>query len=113
MLCGGPVELIKAGFETLVEAGYAPGDGVLRVPARAEADRRPDLRGRHRQHELLDLEQRRVRRVRDAARRSSPTRRKQAMKRDASTRIQTGEYAKELHPREPRRRADAARRAAA
>ena len=24
MLCGGIVELIKAGFETLVEAGYAP-----------------------------------------------------------------------------------------
>ena len=48
-------------------------DGLLRVPARAQADRRPDLRGRHRQHELLDLEQRRVRRVRDRARRSSPT----------------------------------------
>ena len=30
-------------------------DGLLRVPARAEADRRPDLRRRHRQHELLDL----------------------------------------------------------
>ena len=49
-------------------------DGVLRVPARGEADRRPDLRGRHRQHELLDLQQRRVRRVRDRARRSSPPR---------------------------------------
>ena len=24
MLCGGAVELVKAGFETLVEAGYAP-----------------------------------------------------------------------------------------
>ncbi len=24
MLCGGLVELIRAGFETLVEAGYAP-----------------------------------------------------------------------------------------
>src|SRR3546814_6980340 len=24
LLCGGAVELIKAGFETLVEAGYAP-----------------------------------------------------------------------------------------
>ena len=24
MLCGGLVELIKGGFETLVEAGYAP-----------------------------------------------------------------------------------------
>ena len=24
MLCGGAAELIRAGFETLVEAGYAP-----------------------------------------------------------------------------------------
>ena len=40
------------------------GDGLLRVPARGEADRRPDLRGRHRQHELLDLQHGRVRRVR-------------------------------------------------
>ena len=36
-------ELIKAGFDTLVEAGYAARDGLLRVPARDEADRRPDL----------------------------------------------------------------------
>ena len=69
VLCGGIVELIKAGYETLVEAGYAPGDGLLRVPARDQAHRRPHLRGRHRQHELLDLEQRGVRRVPDRARR--------------------------------------------
>lgn len=43
VLCGGLVELIKAGFETLVEAGYAPEDGLFRVPARSEADRRPHL----------------------------------------------------------------------
>jgi hypothetical protein len=36
------------------------GDGLFRVPARGQADRRPDLRRRHRQHELLDLEQCRV-----------------------------------------------------
>ena len=41
-----------------------PRDGLFRVPARGEADRRPHLRGRHRQHELLDLQHRRVRRVR-------------------------------------------------
>ena len=40
------------------------GDGLFRVPARGEADRRPDLRGRHRQHELLDLQHRRVWRIR-------------------------------------------------
>jgi hypothetical protein len=39
-------------------------DGLFRVPPRGEADRRPHLRGRHRQHELLDLQHRRVRRVR-------------------------------------------------
>ena len=39
------------------------GDGLFRVPARGEADRRPDLRGRHRQHALLDLQHRRVRRL--------------------------------------------------
>ena len=43
VLCGGLVELIRAGFETLVEGGYAPGNGLFRVPARSEADRRPDL----------------------------------------------------------------------
>ena len=51
--------------------GLRAGDGVLRVPARAQADRRPHVRGRHRHHELLDLEQRRVRRVHLRGRRSS------------------------------------------
>jgi hypothetical protein len=50
------------------------GDGVFRVPARGEADRRPHLRGRHRQHELLDLQHRRVRRIPSPARASSPPR---------------------------------------
>ena len=81
-------------------------DGVLRVPARAQADRGPDLRRRHRQHELLDLQQRGVRRVRhrpahhhrgdqegdEAGPEGHPDRR----------------VRQELHPREPRRRAHAA-----
>src|SRR5258706_14385791 len=29
VLCGGCVELVKAGFDTLVDAGYAPGKGYL------------------------------------------------------------------------------------
>ena len=29
VLCGGLIELIRAGFETLVEAGYAPRNGLL------------------------------------------------------------------------------------
>ena len=60
VLCGGLVELIRMGFETLGRGRLRAGDGLLRVPARGEADRRPDLRGRHRQHELLDLQHRRV-----------------------------------------------------
>ncbi len=44
VLCGGATALVQAGFETLVEAGYRPGDGLLRVPARAEAHRRSDER---------------------------------------------------------------------
>ena len=38
------------------------GDGVLRVPPRGEADRRPDVRGGDRRDALLDLRHRRVRR---------------------------------------------------
>ena len=74
VLCGGLTALIQAGFETLVEAGYAPGNGLFRVPARGQADRRPDLRRRHRQHALLDQQHRRVRRHHAPARASSPTR---------------------------------------
>ena len=64
VLCGGLVELIRAGYETLVERRLRARDGLFRVPARGQADRRPHLRGRHRQHELFDLEHRRIRRVR-------------------------------------------------
>src|SRR3954453_13502009 len=72
VLCGGLSALIKAGFETLIEAGYPPGmgdlgrlpagDGVLRVRPRGEADRRPDLPGRPRLHALQHQQHRRVRR---------------------------------------------------
>src|SRR5262245_43773962 len=41
-----------------------PRDGLFRVRARGEADRRPHLRGRHRHHELLGLQHRRIRRIR-------------------------------------------------
>ena len=42
--------------------GLRAGDGVLRVPPRGEADRRPDVRGGDRRHALLDLRHGRVRR---------------------------------------------------
>ena len=68
VLCGGTRRADQGRLRDAGRSRLRAGDGVLRVPARAEADRRPDLRRRHRQHELLDLQQRRVRRVRDAAR---------------------------------------------
>ena len=58
VLCGGASELVQAGFETLVEAGYDPRDGLLRVSARAQADRRLDVREGPRGDALLDLQHR-------------------------------------------------------
>ena len=43
VLCGGLSELIKAGFETLVGCRLSARGRLLRVPARGEADRRPDV----------------------------------------------------------------------
>ena len=63
VLCGGTEELVKTGFEVMVEAGYAARAGLLRGAARAQADRRPDVRGRHRPDELLGVRHRRVRRL--------------------------------------------------
>ncbi len=65
VLCGGAVELVKMGFETLTEAGYAPEMAYFECLHELEADRGPDVRRRHRQHELLHLQQRGVWRVRD------------------------------------------------
>src|SRR3954447_6871970 len=73
VLCGGTEELVKVGFEVMVEAGLRPQrgdfgggpvpprDGVLRGAARAQAHRRPDVRGWHRPDELLGERHRRVR----------------------------------------------------
>ena len=78
VLCGGVTELVRAGYETLVGRRLRPAAGVLRVPARAQADRRPDVREGDRRDALLDLEHRRVRRpdARQARdRRADPRRR--------------------------------------
>ncbi len=61
VLCGGVSELVSAGYETLVDAGYDPAR-VLRVPARAQADRGPDVREGHHRDAPLDLQHGRVRR---------------------------------------------------
>ena len=62
VLCGGLTELIMASYETLVGRRLPAGVGLLRMSPRSEAHRRPHLRGRHRQHALLHLGHRRIRR---------------------------------------------------
>ena len=62
VLCGGLTSLVQAGLRDAGRRRLPARDGVLRVPARGEADRRPHVRGGHRRHALLDLRHRRVRR---------------------------------------------------
>ena len=71
VLCGGASQLVMYGFETLVEAGLPARGRLLRVPARAQAHRRPHDRGRHRQAALVGLRHGGVRRLRLRARASS------------------------------------------
>ena len=63
VLCGGVTELIRAGLRDARRCGVPARDRLLRVPPRAQADRRPDLGGRPLLHALLDLGHRRVRRL--------------------------------------------------
>ena len=62
VLCGGVTAADPARLRDARRGRLPAGDRLLRVPARAEADRRPDLRGRDRADALLDLRHRRVRR---------------------------------------------------
>ena len=95
VLCGGVSELVQAGYETLVDAGYDPQAGVLRVPARAEADRRPDVREGHHRDAFLDLQHGRVRRPSRAASGSSPKTTRQAMRGGCSARSSQAKFARE------------------
>ena len=54
----------QGGIRHARRRGLPARDRLLRVPARAQADRRPDLGGRPLLHALLDLRHRRVRRLR-------------------------------------------------
>ena len=63
VLCGGTEELVKTGLRRHGRGGLRARDGVLRGAARAQADRRPDVRGRHRADELLGVRHRGVRRL--------------------------------------------------
>ncbi len=58
VLCGGLTALIHRRFRDPGRGRLCAGDGLFRVPARGQADRRPDVRGRHGQHALLDLQHR-------------------------------------------------------
>ena len=94
VLCGGVTALVKAGFETLTGRGLPARDGVLRVPARAQADRGPDVPGRHAVHALLDQRHRRVRRLHPRA----PDRHRRDPGRDAADprrQVQDGTFARE------------------
>ena len=64
VLCGGITSLIKAGWEVAGRGRLSARSRLLRVPERDEADRRPDVRGRHGAHALLDQRHGRVRRLR-------------------------------------------------
>ena len=63
VLCGGASELVQAGLRDARRGRLRPADGVLRVPARAQAHRRPHVREGPGGHALLDLQHRRVRRL--------------------------------------------------
>jgi ketol-acid reductoisomerase len=62
VLCGGLVELIRGGFETLVEAGYAPEMAYFEC-LHEVTDLRSDLLRWHRQHELFHLQYRVIWRI--------------------------------------------------
>ena len=62
VLCGGAHRPGAGRLRDPRRGGLPARVGLLRVPPRAEADRRPHVRAGHRRHALLDLRHRRVRR---------------------------------------------------
>ena len=93
VLCGGVTELVRAGYETLVDAGYDERLAYFECPARAQADRRPDVREGHRRDAVLDLQHGRVRRPdpRQPGDRRRPPRGDEAVLAE----IQSGDFARE------------------
>jgi acetolactate synthase small subunit len=61
VLCGGRFRADQGGLRDAGRGRLPAGGRLLRVPARAEADRRPDLPGRPQLHALLGLRHRRIR----------------------------------------------------
>ena len=64
VLCGGASQLVHVRLRGPHRGRLPARGGLLRVPPRAQAHRRPDVRGRHRQAALVGLRHRRVRRLR-------------------------------------------------
>ncbi len=73
VLCGGVSELVKAGFETLVEAGYQPEMAYFECMHELKLIVDLFYQGRPELHAVQRLEHGRVRRLHVAARGSSPT----------------------------------------
>ena len=94
VLCGGVAPSDRSRLQHPGRGWLPAGDRLLRVPARAQADRRPHLRGRSRVHALLGQRHRGVRRLLRRAARSSTTTCKETMKQLAG-RIQDGTFAQE------------------
>ena len=70
VLCGGASALVQAGLRNAGRGRLLAGDGLLRMPARIETDRRPDERSRHQRHALLHFRNRQVGRRLASVRRS-------------------------------------------
>ena len=94
VLCGGVTELVRAGLRDPRGRGLRLAARVLRVPARAEADRGPDVREGHQRHALLDLRTPPSTATSRAASGSSASRRATAMKQILGE-IQSGDFARE------------------
>ena len=111
VLCGGVTALIKAGFDTLVEAGYQPESAYFECLHEMKLIVDLIYRGGFEPDALLRQRHRRVRRLHRGAedhRRARPARRCSKM----LTEIQDGTWASELDPGEPGRPAQVPRHAA-
>ena len=73
VLCGGVSALDQGRIPDARRRGLSAGDRVLRVPPRAEADRRPDLPGRPQLHAVFGQRHGRTWRLHRRAHASSPT----------------------------------------
>ena len=101
VLCGGVSELVQAGYETLVDAGYDPRlayfECLHELKLIVDLMYEKGISG----HALLDLEHRRVRRL-TRGKRVITDETREAMK-EILAEIQSGEFAQRVDRREPRR----------